>query len=108
MAGQDGLGSGDSESATQRHHTFANLDLARAGIARAQDDQFRPLQIQQRSFQTGNQAVFRERIRDLQRVVRAGQGDAASHQRVFPIVSWWGETPSSRELISGKRREVCA
>jgi hypothetical protein len=99
MAGQNDLGSGDSESPAERHHAFADLDFTRAGVARAQDNQFRPLQVQQRSFQAREQAVFGDGVRDLQRVVRACERNATSDKRVFPIVPWWRETPSSGEMV---------
>ena len=84
MTREHSLGSGDSESAALRNHPFADLDFARARIARAQDHQFGSLKIQQRSLQTGEPTVFRDRVGDLQRVVRASQSNAAAHQRIFP------------------------
>lgn len=66
--------------------------FSRAGVTSVQDDQFRSMQIHQRRFQTGEQTVFRERIRDLQRLVRARQRSTASHQWILPIVSRQGDS----------------
>src|ERR1017187_9985758 len=51
MARQHGLRAGNAEGPPQRHHPLANLHLARPAVAGTQDDQLRPLQIQQRRLQ---------------------------------------------------------
>ena len=67
MAGQHRFRSGNAEGPTQRHHTFTDLHFARAGVTRAQDDQFRSLQIQERRFQAGENAVFLSNPRSSRR-----------------------------------------
>ena len=63
MTRQHGLRACDAKGASQGHHPLAILDFTRARIACAQDDEFRSLQIEERCFQTGEQTIFRDRVR---------------------------------------------
>ena len=45
MTRQHGLRAGDAKGAAQGHHALADFHFTRAAVARAQDDQFRSLQI---------------------------------------------------------------
>lgn len=58
VARQHALGPGDHEGPPQRHHALADPHVARAGLARAQDDQLRPLPVPKNALQSSQQAAL--------------------------------------------------
>src|SRR6266567_3180240 len=99
MTGQHSFRAGDAKSPAQRHHAFADFHFAAPGVTGAQNDEFRSLQVEQRSLQASEQTVFSHDIGDFLSVVRARERNAAAYHGVFPSVFWWNKAPATTPRV---------